>query len=322
MRVVVLMLWCVVFAGVCAQQAGAQPYPHKPLRFVVPFPPGGGADSLARIVGQKVEEDLGQTVIVDNRAGAGGNIAAEVAARSAPDGYTLLQANVAHTIAASLYGKLNYDLLKDFEAVTQLASVPFVLLVNPSLRAGSVNELIAVARADPGQLSYASSGNGGPSHMAMELFRSMARVEMRHIPYKGAAPAATDIIAGRVQMMFFTIPAALPHVKSGKLKALAVASLQRSRRFADVPTMHEAGLPGFEATTWFGVMVPAKTPPVVVKKLHEVFTAAMKAPDIRERLIAQGFEPIGSTPQQFGDYVRAEIPKWARVVQVSGAAIN
>jgi tripartite-type tricarboxylate transporter receptor subunit TctC len=322
MRIVALTVWCAILASAPAPQAGAQPYPHKPLRFVVPFPPGGGADNLARIVGQKVGENLGQAVIVDNRAGAGGNIAAEVAARSTPDGYTLLQANVAHTIASSLYRKLNYDLLKDFEAVTQLASVPFVLLVNPSIKADSVGELIAIAKTSPGQLNYASSGNGGPSHMAMELFRSTAGVEMRHIPYKGAGPAATDVIAGRVQMMFFTIPAALPHVKSGKLKALAIASPQRSRQLPDVPTADEAGLPGFEATTWFGVMVPAKTSPSVIKRLHAVFTAALKAPEVHERLLAQGFDPIGSTPQQFGAYVKAEIPKWARVVRASGAAVN
>ena len=208
MRIVALISWCAILVAAPVPRADAQPYPHKPLRFVVPFPPGGGADNLARIVGQKVGDDLGQPLVVDNRAGAGGNIAAEVAARSSPDGYTLLQANVAHTIASSLYRKLNYDLLKDFEAVTQLASIPFVLLVNPFVRAGSVSELIELARKSPGQLNYASSGNGGPSHMAMELFRSMAGVEIRHIPYKGAAPAATDVMAGRVQMMFFTVSSA------------------------------------------------------------------------------------------------------------------
>ena len=322
MRIVAMFSCCAILAVAHVPHAGAQPYPHKPLRFVVPFPPGGGADNLARIVGQKVGEDLGQPLVVDNRAGAGGNIAAEVAARSSPDGYTLLQANVAHTIASSLYRQLNYDLLKDFEAVTQLASVPFVLLVNPAVRAGSVSELTELARKSPGQLNYASSGNGGPSHMAMELFRSMAGVEIRHIPYKGAGPAATDVIAGRVQMMFFTVSAALPHVTSGKLKALSIAGAQRSPQLPNVPTMDEAGLPGFEASTWFGVMVPAKTSPRIIERLHATFTAALHAPEVRQRLVAQGFELIGSTPRQFDAYVKAEIPKWAKVVRASGVVVN
>lgn len=318
MRIIALISWCALVAAVPAPHARAQPYPDKPLRFVIPFPPGGGADNLARIVGQRVGEDLGQPLVVDNRAGAGGNVAAEVAARSAPDGYTLLQANVAHAISSTLYRKLNYDLLKDFDAVTQLASIPFVLLVNPSLGAGSVSELIGVAKKRPGQLNYASSGNGGPSHMAMELFKSMAGVEMRHIPYRGAAPAATDVIAGRVHMMFFTVSAALPYVKSGKLQALAIASARRSPQLPDLTTVNEAGIPGFEASTWFGVVVPAKTPARGIERLHAAFTGALRAPGVRDRLLAQGFEIIGSTPSEFGAYMRAEIPKWAAVVKAAG----
>lgn len=318
MRVIALISWCALFFAAVAPGARAQPYPDKPLRFVIPFPPGGGADNLARIVGQRVGEDLGQPLVVDNRAGAGGNVAAEVAARSAPDGYTLLQANVAHAISSTLYRKLNYDLLKDFDAVTQLASIPFVLLVNPSLGAGSVSELIGVAKKRPGQLNYASSGNGGPSHMAMELFKSMAGVEMRHIPYRGAAPAATDVIAGRVHMMFFTVSAALPYVKSGKLQALAIASARRSPQLPDLTTVNEAGIPGFEASTWFGVVVPAKTPARGIERLHAAFTGALRAPGVRDRLLAQGFEIIGSTPSEFGAYMRAEIPKWAAVVKAAG----
>lgn len=300
----------------------AQPYPDRPLRFVIPFPPGGGADNLARIVGQKVGDNLHQQIVIDNRAGAGGNIAAEVVARATPDGYTLLQGNVAHTISRSLYRKLNYDFVKDFTPVTQLASIPFVLLVSPALPASSVKDLIALARAKPGELNYASSGSGGPSHMAMELFKSMAGVEMRHIPYKGAAPAATDVIAGRVQMMFFTLSAGLPHVKSGKLKPLAIAGARRVPQAPDVPTVNEAGVPGFEATTWFGVMVPAGTPNPVISQLHGAFSAALNAPEVRERLLAQGFELVGSTPKQFAAYIKAEIPKWANVVKASGAAVD
>lgn len=316
MRIVAWAAWCALLGA--ASASPAQAYPDKPLRFVVPFPPGGGADNLARIVGQRVSETLGQHLVVDNRAGAGGNVAAEVAAHSAPDGYTLLQANVAHTIARSLYRNLNYDLLKDFDAVTQLASIPFVLLVNPTLGAGSVKVLIEIAKQRPGQLTYASSGSGGPSHMAMELFKSMAGVEMRHIPYRGATPAAADVIAGRVNMMFFTVSAALPHVKSGKLQALAIASAARSPLFPDLVTVNEAGIAGFEASTWFGVMVPAKTPTRVIERLHQAFTAALRAPGVRQRLGAQGFEIIGSTPGEFKAYVRKEIPKWAAVVKAAG----
>jgi tripartite-type tricarboxylate transporter receptor subunit TctC len=319
MRIIVWAASCALIGvASAAPPVHAQPYPTKPLRFVVPFPPGGGADNLARILGQRVGEDLGQHLVVDNRAGAGGNVAAEVAARSAPDGYTLLQANVAHAIARSLYRKLGYDLLKDFAAVTQLASIPFVLLATPALRASSVSELIGIAKKRPGQLNYASSGTGGPSHMAMELFKSMASVELRHIPYRGAALAAPDVIAGRVHLMFFTVSAALPYVKSGRLQALAIASAQRSPQLPDLATVHEAGLSGFEASTWFGVMVPATTSPKIVDRLHAGFTGALRAPDVRERLIAQGFELVGSSPREFGAYVRAEIPKWAAVMKAAG----
>jgi tripartite-type tricarboxylate transporter receptor subunit TctC len=300
----------------------AQAYPQRPLRFVLPFPPGGGADNLARIVGQPAGEKLGQQIVIDNRAGAGGNIAAEIVARAAPDGYTLLQGNVAHAISTSLYRKLPYDLLKDFKPVTQLASIPFLLAVNPTLNANSIKDLIALAKAQPGQLNYASSGSGGPSHMAMELFKSAAGIEIRHIPYKGAVPAATDIIAGQVQMMFFTVSAALPYIASGRLKGLAIASSRRSQLAPDMPTVGEAGLPGFEATTWFGVMVPRETPASVVARLHSAFVAALNAPEVRERLVRQGFDIVGSSPAEFGSYVKAEIPKWAKVVKSSGASVD
>jgi tripartite-type tricarboxylate transporter receptor subunit TctC len=300
----------------------AQAYPQRPLRFVLPFPPGGGADNLARIVGQPAGEKLGQQIVIDNRAGAGGNIAAEIVARAAPDGYTLLQGNVAHAISTSLYRKLPYDLLKDFKPVTQLASIPFLLAVNPTLNANSIKDLIALAKAQPGQLNYASSGSGGPSHMAMELFKSAAGIEIRHIPYKGAVPAATDIIAGQVQMMFFTVSAALPYIASGRLKGLAIASSRRSQLAPDMPTVGEAGLPGFEATTWFGVMVPRDTPASVVARLHSAFVAALNAPEVRERLVRQGFDIVGSSPAEFGSYVKAEIPKWAKVVKSSGASVD
>lgn len=313
--------WTTALAAVLtAGSAGAQTYPERPLRFVIPFPPGGGADNLARIVGVTAAEKLGQQIVIDNRAGAAGNIAAEVVAKSASDGYTLLQANVSHAISASLYRKLNYDLLRDFVPITQLASIPFVLAVYPGLNVGSIRELVARAKAKPGELAYASSGNGGPSHLAMELFKSMAGVDIRHIPYKGAIPGATDLMSGTVQMMFFTVSAALPLMNSGKLKCLAIASSRRSPSAPELPTVTESGLSGFEATTWFGVMAPRGTAQPIVTRLHAVFTGALKAPDVRDRVIKQGFDIVASTPEEFGAHVKAEIPKWARVIKVSGAS--
>jgi tripartite-type tricarboxylate transporter receptor subunit TctC len=302
--------------------SNAQTYPGRPLRFVIPFPPGGGADNLARIVGQAAGEKLAQQIVIDNRAGAGGNIAAEVVSKAAPDGYTLLQTNVSHAISTSLYRKLNYDLLHDFVAVTQLASIPFLLAVHPGTNIASVKELMARAKAKPGELSYGSSGSGGPSHLAMELYKSMAGVDIRHIPYKGAAPIAADLMSGQVHMTFFTVSAALPYVASRRVRPIAIASACRSSLAPDVPTFGESGLPGFEATTWFGVMAPRGTKQPVVGRLHEVFTGVLKVPDVRERILKQGFEIVGSTPNEFSNYVKSEIPKWAKVVKASGASVD
>jgi len=310
-----------VIASLSADVA-AQAYPGRPLRWVIPFPPGGGADYLARIVGQKAGEALGQQIVIDNRGGAAGNIAAEVAARAAPDGHTLLQANVSHAISASLYRKLSYDLARDFVPVTQLASIPFVLTVNLAVPAASLGELIALAKAKPGALNYASSGNGGPSHMSMELLKSMAGVDLRHVPYKGGALATTDLIAGRVQALFMTVAVALPHVNGGRVRALGVTSAQRVQSFPRIPTIAEAGVPGYEMTTWFGVMAPRGTPPQVVEKLHGVFTQALAAPDVRERVANQGFAIVGSSPREFAAFVKAEMSKWAEVVKSSGAKVD
>ena len=300
----------------------AQNYPDRPVRFLIPFPPGGGADNLARILGQYAADKLGQAFVIDNRAGAGGNIAAEVVAKSAPDGYTLLQANIAHVISASLYKKLNYDLLRDFDPVTQIASIPFVLGVNPTLNVSSVKELIARAKAKPGELAYASSGSGGPSHLAMELFKTIAGVDIRHVPYKGVAFASADLLAGNVQTMFFTVSAALPLMSGGRVKFLAIASPQRSPLAPDLPTTAELGMPGMQATTWFGVMVPHGTSPAIIEKLHATFTAGLKQPDIRKRILKQGFDIVGNSPAEFGAFVRAELPKWAKVVKISGAKVD
>jgi tripartite-type tricarboxylate transporter receptor subunit TctC len=313
---------CLLAFGFASAPVCAQAYPDRPLRFVIPFPPGGGADNLGRIVGTVAAERLGQPIVIDNRAGAGGNIAAEVVSKAAPDGYTLLQANVSHAISTSLYRKLNYDLTKDFVPVTQLASIPFLLAVSPSLNASSVKELIARAKAKPGDFAYASSGAGGPSHLAMELFKSTAGVDIRHIPYKGGVPGATALMAGSVQMMFFTVSAALPLMSGGRLKWLAIASARRSPLVPELPTMAEVGLPAVEATTWFGVMVPRGASPAIVEKLHASFIAALANPDVRDRVLKQGFEIVGSDPAQFGAYVKAEIPKWAKVVKASGASAD
>ncbi len=297
-------------------------YPERPIRFIVPFPPGGGADSLARITGAVAGESLGQQIVIDNRTGAGGNIAAEAAAKSAPDGYTLLQSNISHTISASLYKNLDYDIMRDFVHVTLLASIPFALAVHPTLNVSSIRELVALAKAKPGQFVYASSGNGGPSHLAMEMFKTLNGVEIRHVPYKGAAQIATDLVAGQVQMAFFTTAGLLPLVANGRVKPLAIASLRRSPLIPDLPTFSEQGMAGFEATTWFGVSVPKGTSPVIVKRLHAVFTQALKVPEVRERLIKQGFDIIGSTPDEFDAYLKAELQRWSRVVKESRASVD
>lgn len=315
------MLNAALLLCVCgALQAAA--YPERPLRFLIPFPPGGGADALARITGAVAGEALGQQIVIDNRTGAGGNIAAEAGARAAPDGYTLLQLNISHAISTSLYRKLNYDLMGDFVHVTQLASIPFALAVHPSVAVSSVRELIALVKAKPGQFVYASSGNGGPSHLAMEMFKSLNGLDIRHVPYKGATGIATDIAAGQVQMSFFTVAALLPLNAGGRVKPLALASPRRSPLIPELPTFTEAGVPGFEATTWFGVSLPKGSPPAVVKRLHAVFTQALKVPEVRERLIGQGFDIIGSSPEEFDAFVRAEIQRWSKVVKESRATVD
>lgn len=314
--------WAIAMLLVCVcwtQNSVAQTYPTKALRFIVPFPPGGGADLIARLVAQKASESLGQQIVIDNRLGAGGNIGAEMAAQSPADGYTLLEANVSHAISVSLYKKLNYDLVKDFSAVTQLASTSFMLTLTPGSSVSSVKELIATVKAQSGQVNYGSAGSGSQSHLAMELLKSMAGINARHIPYKGATPAIIDLMSGQIQMMFNTLAVAVPHVKGGKLKGLAVTSTRRVPVAPDYPTIAESGLPGYEATTWYGVMLPAQTPSSIVEKLHKTFVAAMNSPELRDRLASQSFEIVGSNPSEFAAYVRSEIPKWTKVVKSSNA---
>ena len=307
-------------ASVAAPAALADVYPTKPVRFVVAFPPGGGTDIIARSIAQKLAERIAQQVVVDNRPGAGGNIGTDIVAKSAPDGYTLLMGSAGPlAINASLFAKMPFDPIKDLAPVTLAATTPNVLVVHPSLKAATVNDLIALARARPGEINFAASGHGTPAHLAGELFNSMAGVRMVHVPYKGAAPALADLLGGQVQLMFSTMPPALPHVKDGKLRALAVTSAKRSPAAPELPTVDEIALPGFEASTWHGVVVAGGAPSAIVTRLNPNIVAILHLPDLVERLSGQGAEPVGSTPEEFAAYIRAETLKWARVVRESGA---
>jgi len=317
----------IVFALVLAMApllACAQTYPSKPIRLVVPYPSGGPLDITARSIGQKLTETWHQPVVVDNRPGAGGNIGADFVAKSPADGYTLLMGAVAtHAINPVLYGKVPYDPIKDFAPVALVAQVPNILVVNPSLPVKSVKELIEFARAKPGALNFGSGSTGSTGHLAGELFKTMAHVEMVHIPYKGAAAAMADLLAGQVQLMFDNLASALPNVKAGKLRALAVTTLRRSPALPDLPTIAEAGLPGFDLSTWFGIMLPAGTAPDIVARLNAEIVRALNAKDMRERLENMGTEPPPeNTPEKFSAFIRSEAAKYAKVVKDSGAKVE
>ncbi len=314
------MRWVMKFAAVLAcglllQSASAQSYPAKPVRLIAASSPGSAVDIVARIVAQKLTEQLGQQLIVDNRAGAGGNLGAEIAAKAAPDGYTLFMGTPAHAINTGLYRKLDYDLTRDFAPVSLVTTGQYVIIVHPSLPAKSVTELIALARARPGQLNYASAGSGNATHLAGELFKSLARVNLVHVPYKGTGPALTDLIGGQVQLMFCNLTAALPQVKSGRLRALAVTGAKRTATVPELPTVIEAGLPGYVVTSWFGVLAPAATPRDVIVRLNSELAQAMRSPDMRERLAGEGAEPTSSTPEQFAAFIKTEIAQWTKVVR-------
>jgi tripartite-type tricarboxylate transporter receptor subunit TctC len=310
----------VVGCSLCAATPAAlgQAYPTKPVRMIAASSPGSAVDIVARIVAQKLGEQLGQQVIVDNRAGAGGNLGAELAAKAAPDGYTLFMGTPAHAINTGLYRKLNYDLIRDFAPVTQVTSGQYVVVVHPSLPAKSIRELIALARAKPGQLNYASAGSGNATHLAGELFASATRIKLVHVPYKGSGPAVTDLVGGQVQLMFANLVAALPQVKTGRIRALAVTGQTRAAAAPELPTVIEAGVPGYVVTSWFGVLVPAATPRELIMKLNAELARTMSAPDVRDRLAADGAEPTTGTPEQFGAFLRAEITRWTKVVKDAG----
>jgi len=305
-----------------ALSAGAQSYPERPIRFIVAYPAGGGADLIARAVGQKLGEAWGQQVVVDNRPGGGANIGAELAARAAPDGYTLFELTQTHSVNATLYPKLGYDPLRDFTAVILMATIPNVLVVHPSVPVHSTRELIDYARARPGVLNYASTGSGGPQHLGAELFKTMSGVQITHIPYKGAAPALTDLLGGQVQCMFGNMLSTLPHIRTGKLRALAVSSAKRSRASPQTPTVAESGLPGFESGSWFGIHIPAKTPRAIVDKLNAEVNRVLALPELRERLGADGAELVGGTPAEFDAFLRREIGKWAKVIKFTGMRVE
>ncbi len=316
MRIIAVLLVTLAWSG----PALAQNFPSKPIRFVVPYAPGGSTDIVARILAQKLSDAMGQQVVVDNRPGAGGSIGADVVAKSPPDGYTMVTA-VTGTMAINqfLYRKLPFDPDKDFAPVTQVGSLPLILVVHPSLPAKNVREFIAMAKAKPGQLNYGSSGVGTATHMTTELFKSMAGVDLVHIPYKGSGQVMGDVIGGQLALIFDQIVSSLPHVQGGKLRMLAITSAKRFPSLPDLPTIAESGVPGYESISWAGVAVPAGTPKEIIARLHAEIVKVLAAPDIRERFLRDGIETIGSTPEQFTEHIRRERIKWAKVVKDSGA---
>ena len=313
-----MLMAATMVSALVSLNANAQTYPSRPVRLVIPFGTGGSADISGRLTAQKLSEALGQTFVVDNRGGAGGILGTEVVARAAPDGYTLLLGSFGtHTANPSLYKKLSYDPIADFAPVSLIATVPNVLVLNPSVPARSVPELVALARATPKGLIYASSGGGTGTHLAAELFESIAGIQMVHVPYKAAANAISDVISGQVQLMFSTLPSVLPQVKAGKLRALGITTSQRSEAAPDIPPIAEF-LKGYEVGTWFGILAPRKTPRDVVNTLAREIKRMTEMPDVRARLHGLGAEPVGNTPEVFEAYIRAELPKWATVIAAAG----
>ena len=317
MRSGFLFIALFVAAAACAQD-----YPAKPVRMVAPSPPGGAIDLLSRIVSQKLTETWGQNVIVDNRAGATGNIGAELVARSAPDGYTLLLAGTPHAINMSLFRNLRYDLAKDLAPITAVAAFPSLIAVHPSVPARSVSELVALAKARPGELNFGSAGSGSPNHLSLEIFKRMANVNMVHIPYKGSGPLLTDLLAGQVQLASLGLPPSLQHVKSGRLRVIAVTGLARSPLLPAVPTVNESGLAGFDVSSWYGVFAPAGLSRSLVTKLNSDIVSFLAAADLKERLASLGAEPLPLSPEDFGRHVRVEIEKWAKAVAESGVKVD
>jgi tripartite-type tricarboxylate transporter receptor subunit TctC len=308
----------VLGAGASGAYAQAS-YPNKPIRWIVGYTPGGTADMLARAVGTKLGEAWGQQVIVENRPGAGTNIGTEVAAKAPPDGYTLFMPTVANAINPTLYPKLSFDIMRDFAHITNFAKVPGIVVVHPSVPAKNVKDLIALAKANPNALRHGSTGIGSPHHLAGEIFKSMAGVKMVHVPYRGATPAITDIIAGHIEVYFGAMVSTLPHAKNGRVRALGVTTLKRVAAVPDIPTISEQGLKGFETGSWFGVSVPTGTSKDIVNRLHKEAVRILALPEVRDRMTSEGAEFVGDTPEQFTAYMRSEIDKWGKAVKASGA---
>jgi tripartite-type tricarboxylate transporter receptor subunit TctC len=319
-RELLIALIALAWATQVTAADSGQSYPNRPIRFIVPFAPGGSTDTLARTVGQKLGEALGEQVVVDNRSGGNGNIGTDLVAHAAPDGYTILLGYIANlAIGPSLYAKLPFDPVKDLAPVTQLAVAPNILVVHPSVPAKNFKEFIAYAKANPQKVNFASAAVASPGHLAGELLNHAAGIHMQHVPYKGSGQAVVDLVGGQVQVMVSGMSSVMPHIKAGRLRALAVTGAQRSPAVPDIPTIAESGFPKFEATAWYGVLVPARTPKAIVTRLHDEIVRALKMPDVKERLESVGFEIVGSTPEAFGAYIKSEIVKWAPVVKASGA---
>jgi len=313
---------CALAAALVSQVSLAA-WPERPIRFIVPFPPGGGADIVARPLTALLGRNMGQQMVVDNRGGAGGTVAAAIAASAPPDGYTLFFGTVGtHAIHASLYSKLPYDAVRDFAPISLTHNVPRVLVVHASVPVKSVSDLIAYAKSRPGQLSFASAGNGGTNHLSGELFKLMTGVNMVHVPFKGAGPAAIEVLSGRIALTFDSIPVWIGHIKSGKVRALGVTSLKRSATLPDVPTVDESGLPGFDVANWLAVYGPAKTPRAVIDRMHAELGVAMADAEIRRQLVEQGVEPMHTTPAELAAIMRRDTEKWAKIVKASGAKID
>ena len=315
--------YCVLAACVgVAGGAHAQAFPVKPVRIMIGFSAGSSTDTVARVIAQKLAESWGQPVIIDNRAGAGGNIAADVVAKASPDGYTLLFANNGLAISATLYRKLPYDAARDLEPVTQVTAMPHVLVANQNLPANSIRDLIALAKAKPGQLSFGSAGTGNSDHMAGELFKYLAGIDIAHVPYKGGPQALTDTVNGQVSMYFAGLPVAMPMVKAGRVKALGTSGIKRSAALPDVPTIAEAGVPGYEVSLWYGLLAPARTPPDILAKISADIARTLKLPEVQERFGTLGVETVGSTPAQFKAFVNSETGKWSKVVKATGITVE
>ena len=314
---VVVAFSLFAFALAISPEARAA-FPDKPIRLIVPFPAGGNADIVSRSIGNELSKNLGVPVVIENRGGAGGVIGSEVVAKAPADGYTIMMVSASHVINPSMQKSLPYDTIKDFSGISLVAEVPTVLVVHPSVQANSLKELIALAKANPGKINFATAGNGTVGHLSGELLMSMAQIKMEHVAYKGNGPAMTDLLGGHVQMLFGSMPSALPHIKSGALRALVVTAPKRSAAAPNIPSTAEAGMPGFYVSTGFGLFAPAKTPRAVINKLHAEVVKSLKMPEVRDRLAGQGAEPVGSTPEEYDAFVKTEIAKWAKVCKEAG----